>query len=574
MIISQFQLNNYRSIVSSEVINLGKLTVLVGPNNEGKSNILRAMKSGLNILEGYRFYRVAMRGRRTSRYMRVYDAEVYDWKSDYPVSQQSKHPKGETTFTIEFQLNPDEIVEFKREINSSLNGALKFYIRIDSSNEPKIRIVKQGRGTENLNSKLDKVCHFISMRLAVDYVPAIRSSEDFQKEIRGELNKRMSSIEKDDKIQDAQKVIQGRYKELLSSYENELLDNIKSFIRNAKRVSLDFRENYSRFRPHDPRLMIDDGELTPLEAKGDGVQSLAVLSMKKASLEADDKRSHVLALEEPEAHLHPGAARRLADIISEISVHHQVVMTTHSPVLVRRANVEHNIIVRENRAKAAKNINEIRKSLGVELPDNLVSADTVLLVEGKTDVHVVGFLLSSRCSKLADSISSGQLVLESCEGASNVRYSLRRWRDDLCKVHVLLDGDKEGYKAKKLIIPELCDATDVTFISNSEYGSSMLEDLLNPEVFDHLIEEKYNVSLAVHRDCNTRKFLNFHARMDKCFADSGKDYDSSMESDVKKFLSDECCKMGERKDLLNPRFEPMVNNLVKTLLCKLYGDVC
>lgn len=45
-----FSLQKYRSIQKAEKISLGSMTILVGPNNEGKSNILRGLVSGVALL--------------------------------------------------------------------------------------------------------------------------------------------------------------------------------------------------------------------------------------------------------------------------------------------------------------------------------------------------------------------------------------------------------------------------------------------------------------------------------------------------------------------------------------------
>lgn len=45
-----FALSNFRSITRTERLSLDSFTVLVGPNNEGKSNILLGLVSGMKLL--------------------------------------------------------------------------------------------------------------------------------------------------------------------------------------------------------------------------------------------------------------------------------------------------------------------------------------------------------------------------------------------------------------------------------------------------------------------------------------------------------------------------------------------
>ena len=78
-----FTVNNYRSITSANKITISDITILVGKNNEGKSNLLRAINISMIAL---RFYQDSL-GIRRSR-------ALYDWETDYPVSlQKSKRKK-------------------------------------------------------------------------------------------------------------------------------------------------------------------------------------------------------------------------------------------------------------------------------------------------------------------------------------------------------------------------------------------------------------------------------------------------------------------------------------------------
>ena len=59
-------------------------------------------------------------------------------------------------------------------------------------------------------------------------------------------------------------------------------------------------------------------------------------------------RTSIIAIEEPESHLHPDAIHSLVDVINGVSENHQVVITTHNPLFVQRNAVSENVIVNEN----------------------------------------------------------------------------------------------------------------------------------------------------------------------------------------------------------------------------------
>ena len=51
MKLASFSVINYRSITNARKIQTNNMTVLVGKNNEGKSNILRALTLAMDIMK-------------------------------------------------------------------------------------------------------------------------------------------------------------------------------------------------------------------------------------------------------------------------------------------------------------------------------------------------------------------------------------------------------------------------------------------------------------------------------------------------------------------------------------------
>ena len=51
MNLSYISITNYRSITGAYKIDMSNLTVLLGQNNEGKTNIIRAIKLGMSIIQ-------------------------------------------------------------------------------------------------------------------------------------------------------------------------------------------------------------------------------------------------------------------------------------------------------------------------------------------------------------------------------------------------------------------------------------------------------------------------------------------------------------------------------------------
>ena len=73
----EFSVRNYRSITDAHEIKLHDLTVLVGKNNEGKSNLLRALN-------------VAMRIVMIHSSSGSVDRRLYEWDNDFPIQLQNR----------------------------------------------------------------------------------------------------------------------------------------------------------------------------------------------------------------------------------------------------------------------------------------------------------------------------------------------------------------------------------------------------------------------------------------------------------------------------------------------------
>lgn len=311
------------------------------------------------------------------------------------------------------------------------------------------------------------------------------------------------------------------------------------------------------------KVFIDDGTSTTLETKGDGVQSLAAIGLLRGL--SEHGRNTILALEEPESHLHPGAIHRLRDVVFELSAKHQVVLTTHCPLFVDRVRPSTNIIVSDNKARPASSVQEIRELLGVRASDNLRHATFVLLVEGTSDCIALAPILSMCSSKLASAIRSGTLVIQPLFGASKLSGKVSELHLSLCNVHAYLDHDDEGRRAGDVAIQESqLKHHEIHYVTCNGMSQSELEDVFAADVYGEIVATKYGISLQHKQFRGNEKWAH---RMRNVFLSQGKTWNPKVAEEVKSTVASSVAEAVARKlaDVLIPQKRNSIDALVAAL---------
>jgi predicted ATPase len=139
--------------------------------------------------------------------------------------------------------------------------------------------------------------------------------------------------------------------------------------------------------PHNPETMREDLAI-PLNQCGSGVgQVLAILYVVLAT-----DQSQVIIIDEPQSFLHPGAVRKLIEVLKKYP-QHQYVLATHSPTVIASAGPRVLMMALLDEGKTSlvhldiSQNEDLRYSLadlGANLSD-VFGADTILWVEGATE---------------------------------------------------------------------------------------------------------------------------------------------------------------------------------------------
>lgn len=537
---------NFRSITSAKRIPLSDYTVLIGPNNEGKSNILKAVSIAMHTLEQWRPRRISLgEGRiafaQPDKRYRSYNAG-YAWSRDFPINLQSKKSCNKTSdVTIEFKLSDSEVDDFVREIGSNLNGTLPIKISY-GRDEFDIAISKPGRGYKTLNKKTTRIANFVSQRLNFDYIPAVRTAGKAEDVVKKLVWEELRQIEEDEKYVSAMKVIEELSQPVLMRLSLAITNTVSSFLPSVKRVSLKIpSSNNSDMLRRVIKIEVDDGVMTDIDQKGDGVQSLVALGLMRHVSETQNRRyNNIVAIEEPESHLHPRAIRDLRDVVIKLSEKGQVLVSSHSPLMIKWGGASSTIIVADNKAVPARSISEVRECVGVMLSDNLQSVEFALFVEGEADRRIIGRLIECRATKKLKSLFHySRFKLIPLGGVGKLSYRLSSAENNIIGFHVFLDNDAASLK-------ELEKARDNKYINENEYNicrcigmkESEIEDAISPKIYEQPLRDEFGVDVNKSFFGGNQKWS---VRMKNGFQASGKLWDDAVETRVKTIVADAFC---------------------------------
>ncbi|MCJ7491250.1 MAG: AAA family ATPase [Dehalococcoidia bacterium] len=194
----------------------------------------------------------------------------------------------------------------------------------------------------------------------------------------------------------------------------------------ARRLRATYRDFTGKtLRDHAAGLLVeDDFQALPISHHGGGEQ--AVLALAKAVSEGPV----ICALEEPESHLHPVLIRKLFAYLKKSTRAHQLLITTHSPVMMDKDKRTNNWLCclddkgsgAIERVETEADLRRVLAQLG-SIPSDAYAKDVVLFVEGGTEAEVVFPIWAEKVDKtLPDNVG-----LISLGGKDRVLGNLQIW---------------------------------------------------------------------------------------------------------------------------------------------------
>ena len=554
MKLSDFSVVNYRSITTARKIKTNNMTVLVGKNNEGKSNILRALTLAMGIMKIY-----SKDPRSLQIAVRPYLKNHYSWEKDYPISLQEKNPNGWSSIDLNFELDEQDILAIRSMTGIRLSGCIPVRVSTNGA-AAKIDIPKRGTAAFADADNKKKIIEYVCFKIDFNFIPAVRTEYDALRVVDSLIEKSLETLDTNPDYINAMNKIEELQQGILDGISNQIIEPLQEFLPTVRNVQIHIQNERRRIAMRrNTEIIIDDGTPTPIQQKGDGIKSLTALAILNIPARVD--RVSVVAIEEPESHLHPESARQLYDTIMSLSQTHQIVLTTHSPLFVNRTNLKENIIVNDGKATPVKKIKEIRDVLGIHISDNLTNAEHALIVEGEDDKIALEKLLPSMSTKIKRAIQNGTFIIDYIGGAGNLPYKLSFYRNLQCKYHVLLDNDDAGRHAGSEAERQgLLDVRNVTYAICNGSPNAEIEDCYNKAVYENAILNEFGVNINVAEFRGNKKWSD---RIAGCFLSQGKLWNDAMEKRVKLVVANEISE--EVDTVLNEHKRSSMDALVTSL---------
>lgn len=384
MKISKLIVENYRSIKKVS-IEPSKFSVFIGQNNHGKTNFFEAIEW------------------------------FYNSKSSDIEEYFGKETSNKISVEIFFDNVEDPDIEKlttdanKTKIRNLLDGATTFSVLKTSSNHKRSYFVNgEDKGNPSgldtaINEFLPKL-EYVNTKIRLDDVSKYKDKNPIGVMLSGVLT---AIIENSQDYIDFKK----QFTKLFDNSDSEVrieLDKLGSQVEIylQKQFPDGTKVKFGVNPPHFTDLLksfdttVDDGIETKAEAKGDGMQRAIMLSIIQAFADYRKKQTgggtFLFMIDEAELHLHPSAQRALKQALIDICVTDQVIVNTHSSVLV----VENNDLQTIFKVEKSNGITDIQQVDDLDKiniifdllggsPSDLLLPRNFLIVEGKSEFEFI-----------------------------------------------------------------------------------------------------------------------------------------------------------------------------------------
>jgi putative ATP-dependent endonuclease of the OLD family len=438
MYLSRLVAKNYRSIDCVDIKFTEGKNVIVGKNNSGKSNIMKALDLVL--------------GESSPTYAKSDNITEHDFRNINGKLENEILIWCELSRSSEEQLNYDEMynaygfyvhmesynVPYRYEIQDLLEDYNKLFEfnQDDLERDKKYYVNPKLKNQGTLESQFDDKSHFAYVfKATIDdagrihkdirllyredntkgwilaFKDAVRNEliksaiipafRDPQTQLRlnnwswyGKLMKSLTSNHgKEKDLEEAFKKVNSISADIFQSVKDNMSNSALSVAFPGTDMYFQFNEDANRDVYKGVKVYVDDGYKSELTTKGAGIQSAAIIGLfSYYTREINTQSSALLCLEEPELYLHPHAKRTVSDQLDVFiknatgdKVQHQVIITTHSNEFIRTTDSKLNVVIANKTPTGTlTNTLEVSKLKRLIVDDNyneIFFSDKVILCE-------------------------------------------------------------------------------------------------------------------------------------------------------------------------------------------------
>jgi predicted ATP-dependent endonuclease of OLD family len=566
MYISKLSITNYRGVKETRTIHLDQLSSIVGKNDAGKTIVLFAIASFLDIksfpitysdfndidqsiifefdfkaenLEELLMSKLKSKVKKTDGL----EEYVQDFIFDGTIKYRREASKVDKKFSAEYILVEDfeqeDIQQLYFKSDEELNVILEKYgieIPVEgkgrNSKVEKIKYIKQHFVDANRvsfwvedDSKIASLFPAVEMFKA-DYgleadtkfkTNSVSEIQDyFNREAAG-TNTKLKKVEAEiiNEMQNEAESIQNYMQDYASTLRSVQIKPTINWEKSITGVDVNFRFD-------------GDDKFIPMSHKGTGYRRLFMVARFRYLAEKNKGNNIIYLIEEPETFLHPTAQSDLLDALKELSNDNQVIITTHSPVFAGATSVKGVVLcTKDGQSNYSNAISEddtvflmqIVEELGIKPSFNLRDHhEKIVFVESNNDAKFYHLL----CVKILgrNLLQNNRiLVLPFGGGADiesflNIDYFDNSDRD----LYLIIDSDKHLNKHEKQL--QRAESFRNTKEKGKAYvlSKSYIESYYHPRAFERVyqlpensfdfFEEDENIRTTIKQIVKEKNFAN------------------------------------------------------------------
>ena len=485
MRVTKIRIENFKSIkeIEFDVKKYGNsyTTILLGVNEVGKSNILKAMSFFNTPIDKYNFGEWQNQKDEESDYVDLYFSLEFDTHQyilepvkaefdknnllEFSISNITKNVylgKELDTFvyTYTYDVNITKDVYIRNNIKEKIlelnlqNDEANSYILLDEKNFNDFF----GNRIDSILSEIEPTVSF--WEASEEYL--ITSNIDLKK-FKENTNSNvplknifaLAGYDTNIKIKERIDEIENPQKR--SKLAGKLSQETTKYIKNIWKHNISFVIDISE-TGNCTISVKDDGkdneyDRHSMSARSEGFkQFMSLILSLSIETRKFNQKGRLILIDEPENHLHPSGIRDLSQELLDIGRDNFVFVSTHSPFLIDQQHKERHIIIKKDKfantiKKEIKKEDDLRddevlsQAFGINIYKDLLNTKRIL-VEGSSDKKI---LQKAFCIENLDyGITNGH--------GSNIVSVASKFNDDALSMLVITDDDKDGKKYKADIL--------------------------------------------------------------------------------------------------------------------------